>query len=108
MAISLNFETRPVFCEVYFPEPELNLIFELNGEWFYKKSGVKTIDLMPAFVKKTLAKKELIFKMFAPPASGENDPSQGADWEANYYTEVHQLPRFRIRYRPTENGFYIP
>ena len=108
LAISLNFETRPVFCEVYFPQPELNLIFELNGEWFYKKSGVKTIDLMPAFVKKTLAKKELIFTMFAPPASGENDPSQGADWEANYYTEVHQLPRFRIRYRPTENGFYIP
>jgi hypothetical protein len=109
LAIPLSLSQNPVFCEVTFEESGLNLILELNGWWFYKKPGVKTIDLMPAFYQKPLKEpSELIFKLFAPPATGENDPSQGADWAINYYTEIHRLPEFRIRYQPIETGHYDP
>jgi len=39
-------------------------------------------------------------KIFAPPASGENDPAQGEDWQTNYYTELKKIPTIRIRYAP--------
>lgn len=109
LAIPLTFEKNPVFCEVLFDEPELNAIFEINGHWFYKKPGVTTVDVMSAFYKKPLTKAAtLVFKLFAPPATGENDPSQGEDWAINYYTTLNTLPRFRIRYAPTETGAYRP
>jgi hypothetical protein len=109
LAIPLVFEKNPVFCEVLFDEPELNAVFEINGHWFYKKPGVTTVDVMPAFFKKPLkGAATLTFKLFAPPASGENDPSQGEDWAINYYTTLKTLPRFRIRYAPTEAGPYRP
>lgn len=109
LMIPLQFEKSPVFCEVTFDQDELNVMMEIHGKWFYKKPGVKTIDLMPAFYEKPLSgSRELKFKMFCPPATGENDPSQGEDWAINYYTEVKQLPRFRIRYEPTEIGPYRP
>jgi hypothetical protein len=109
LALPLFLSQNPVFCEVSFEETGLNLIMELNGWWFYKKPGVKTIDLMPAFYQKPLkGPEELIFKIFAPPATGENDPSQGPDWAINYYTEIHQLPEFRIRYQPIETEYYDP
>jgi hypothetical protein len=77
----------------------------LNGKWFYKKTGVRTIDLMPAFFEKPVEGAcELIFRLFAPPAGGVNDPSQGEDWAFNYYTQINKLPQFRIRYEPAETG----
>jgi len=109
LAIPLSFEKSPVFCEVTFEQDELNVMMEINGKWFYKKPGVKTIDLMSAFYEKPLnGPCQLTFKMFTPPGTGENDPSQGEDWMINYYTEVKQLPKFRIRYEATETGPYRP
>jgi hypothetical protein len=103
LALKLCFETNPVFFEVSFEEVELNLIMEFNGQWFYKKPGIKTIDLMPAFYEKALTgPADLTFAMFAPPPTGENDPSQGDDWTVNYYQVIHQMPLFRIRYEPIE------
>lgn len=110
LAIPIQFESSPVFCEVSFEETELNLVMELNGHWFYKKPGVSTIDLMQAFYNKPLkGEAKLTFKLFAPPASGENDSSKGNDdWTTNVYTEITKLPEFRIRYEPTEKGYYVP
>ncbi|MBP3855555.1 MAG: hypothetical protein IK990_08105 [Ruminiclostridium sp.] len=102
LAIPLNFEKNPVFCEVTFEE-ELNLMLEINGRWFYKSPKVKTIDLMSAFFDKPLTEgKGLTLKIFAPPASGENDPADGDDWRINSYTTITKLPDIRIRYEATE------
>ncbi len=107
IALPVKVERSPVFCEVIFDEDNLNAVFEFNGKWFYKKPGVKTIDLMPAFFEKPLESGgELIFKLFAPPAEGVNDPAQGEDWTIDYYTQIKKLPQFRIRYEPTEIGYY--
>jgi hypothetical protein len=103
LSIPLVFEKNPVFCEVNFSEDDinLNLIMELNGRWFYKKPGVKTIDLAPAFFQNRLTgKKELTFRLFAPPPDGINDPAQGQDWEINYTAAIQEMPEFRIRYAP--------
>ena len=79
----------------------MNLMMELNGHWFYKAPGVKCIDMMSAFFKKPLDKAaDMTLKIFAPPASGENDESQGDDWQTNYYTELKSLPQIRIRFAP--------
>jgi len=96
-------EKNPVFCEVYFDEQtiDMNLMMELNGHWFYKAPGVKCIDMMSAFFKKPLeSEADMSLKIFAPPASGENDPSQGEDWMTNYYAELKALPEVRIRFAP--------
>ena len=74
-------------------------MMEINGKWFYKSPEAKTIDFMPAFFEKPLdGAADLTLKIFAPPASGENDPSQGADWQTNYYTTITKLPNIRIRF----------
>ncbi len=100
ISVPLKFEKNPVFCEVTFDEP-LNLMMEINGKWFYKSPEASTIDLMPAFFEKPLdGAKELDLKIFAPPASGENDPSQGENWQFNYYATINKLPSVRIRYNP--------
>ena len=102
IAIPLNFEKDPVFCEVTFEE-ELNLMLELNGRWFYKSPKVKTIDLMSAFYDSRLTEaKGLTLKIFAPPASGENAPADGDDWQTNSYTTITKLPTIRIRYEAVE------
>jgi hypothetical protein len=103
LAISLCFDKNPVFCEINFSEDDinLNLMMEINGRWFYKKPGVKSIDLIPAFFQNKLTgKQEITLKIFAPPPDGVNDPSQGQDWEINYYTEMKNPPEIRIRYAP--------
>ncbi len=98
LAVTLHFEKDPVFCEVTFEE-ELNLMLEINGRWFYKSPKAKTIDLMPAFYENRLnGAADLTLKIFAPPASGENDPKDGADWQTNSYTTISKLPDIRIRY----------
>jgi hypothetical protein len=77
-------------------------MLEINGRWFYKKSGVKTIDLMPAFFEiKGVTPKDCGLRIFAPPAEGINDPSQGEGWELNYRTEIKNPPEMRVRYEPT-------
>ncbi|MDR2559412.1 MAG: hypothetical protein LBC86_07725 [Oscillospiraceae bacterium] len=108
LSIPLTFESDPVFCEVAFREDDalqagLNLMLEINGRWFYKAPKAKTIDLMPAFYNNRLSgKTELSLKIFAPPASGENNPADGADWHINSYTTITKLPDIRIRYEPCE------
>lgn len=100
VAIPLHFEKNPVFCEVTFEEP-VNLMMEINGKWFYKSPEAKTIDLMSAFYEKPLdGECDMTLKIFAPPASGENDPSQGEDWQLNYYSELTKMPQIRIRFAP--------
>ena len=57
-------------------------MMELNGKWFYKAPEAKTIDIDAPHSLRSLCEgaADLTLKIFAPPASGENDPSQGADW----------------------------
>jgi uncharacterized protein YneR len=105
LSIPLHFEKDPVFAEVNFDEElqDLNLMMEINDHWFYKAPGVKMIDLMPAFFEKKLnGPCELSLNLFAPPATGENDPSQGDDWAENYYTVIKKLPDIRLRFEPIE------
>lgn len=98
LAVSVTLEKNPEFFEVTFEEP-LNLMMEINGRWFYKAPDTKTIDLMPAFFDASLEPgTELTLNIFAPPASGENDPSQGDDWTTNYYCTIQKMPQMRIRY----------
>lgn len=103
LEIPVHFEGDPVFCEAYFDDDleDANLMMEINGRWFYKAPGVKCIDFMSAFYNNRLeGEKKLTLRLFAPPATGENDPSQGPDWQTNYYAEIKNLPRLRIAYKP--------
>jgi hypothetical protein len=104
LSIPLTFEKDPVFCEVIFDGDDiaLNLMMEINGRWFYKKPGVKHIDLMSAFFNKKLPRPGALcpLRIFAPPPEGVNDPAQGEGWEENYYSLIHSLPQMRIRYAP--------
>ncbi|MCH5268831.1 MAG: hypothetical protein J1E62_10890 [Lachnospiraceae bacterium] len=94
------FADTPEFCELTFDE-DVNLMIEINGRWFYKAPETKTVDLMPAFFDNPLqGSKELAITMFAPPATGQNDPEQGEDWTRNYYCTIHKLPELRLRYEP--------
>lgn len=101
LAIPLHFEKNPVFCEVTFAD-EGNYMMELNGKWFYRSPRAKTIDLMSAFYEKPLdGPCDMTLKLFAPPASGENDLSL-PDGLYNAYTAVEKLPSIRIRFAPVE------
>jgi hypothetical protein len=105
LIIPIPFQNNPHFAEVLFDDMliNLNLMMEFHGHWFYKAPGVKVIDLMPAFFEKPIdGACDIDLKLFAPPASGENDPSQGDDWTENYYTLIPKSPEFRIRFEPIE------
>lgn len=104
IAVTLHFEKNPHFCELYFDDDdEGNYMIELNGMWFYKSPKAKVIDLMSAFFEKPLeGSADMTLKFFAPPASGENDPSQGDDWAENYYYTVKKLPKVRVLCEPVE------
>ena len=99
--LSVRPEREPVFFELFFEEA-LNLMIEVNGRWFYKSPGVKTVDLMPAFfapgAPSVQPGQELKIRMFAPPADGENKETEREDWDVNHYTEMNRLPKLRIRY----------
>ena len=96
IAVLLHFEGDPVFCELSF-KSEDNLMLELNGTWFYKAPKTKFVDLMPAFFENRLdGETDLTLKIFAPPASGENDVSGSVD----NYSVISELPDIRIRYEP--------
>ena len=101
IAVPLHFEAAPVFCELFFRD-DSNLMLELNGRWFYKAPETKYIDLMPAFYEKPVdGSCDMLLKIFAPPASGENDLS-AEDGMFNYYYVLERLPEIRIRTAPTE------
>lgn len=105
LAIPIHFDCNPAFCEAYFEEDliDANFMMLLNGQWFYKAPGVKCIDFMEAFFKKPLQNEcDMDLYIFAPPASGENDPTQGDDWQTNYYYTVNTLPKLRVRYHAIE------
>ena len=101
MTIPIAFEKSPTFCEVTFVEDDinLNLMMEINGRWFYKKPGAKTIDLMSAFFDGNVAQ-DCALNIFAPPPNGTNDPSQGEGWETNYLAQIKNHPELRVRYAP--------
>lgn len=101
LSIPLHFDSNPHFCEAIFEE-ELNLMLEINGKWFYKSPKAKTIDLMSAFFEKPLTTAtDLTLKIFAPPASGENDLSI-ENGLLNTFTTINKLPHIRIRLEPIE------
>lgn len=102
VAVDIKMEGNPEFFEINFEE-ELNIMMEINGKWFYKAPETKTVDLMPAFFESEIKEGQILtLKMFAPPATGENDESQGDDWAVNYYTEMKKMPELRIRYEAVE------
>ena len=103
IAMELDFEDDPVFAEAYFEDglEDANLMMEINGRWFYKAPGVKCIDLMPAFFNRRLkGSTKLYLNIFAPPATGRNDETQGEDWAENFYYTIEKLPRIRLRFKP--------
>jgi len=57
---------------------------------------------MSAFFKKPLTGPcDLTLKIFAPPASGENDIST-EDGLYNSYTTIEKMPNIRLRFEPIE------
>ena len=57
---------------------------------------------MSAFFEKPLEGEcDLTLRLFAPPASGENDLS-AADGLYNAYTTIEKLPEIRIDFEPVE------
>ncbi|MCL2499732.1 MAG: hypothetical protein FWE90_05280 [Defluviitaleaceae bacterium] len=107
LAIPIEFESDPVFCEIVFDGmlKDLSFMVEINGKWFYKKPAVTTIDLMSAFFDKPLRQATVLdVLLFATPSEGVNDPAHGDDWDINHYTQIDALPAFRIRYKPTIGG----
>ncbi|MBP5462756.1 MAG: hypothetical protein J6Y20_11640, partial [Lachnospiraceae bacterium] len=116
LCVPVKIESRPVFFEAYFDGElvEENLMLEVNGTWFYKKPGVRCIDMSSAWFNgsndscNSVGKKnnkpdseesEVVVTIIAPPASGENDLSL-PDGDINYYRTLTALPRFRVRYAP--------
>jgi len=103
VAMELEFDGDPVFAEANFKGTlaDANLMMEINGMWFYKASGVTFVDLMPAFFNKRLkGRAKIMLNIFAPPATGENDPKQGKGWDTDYYYELKELPDIRLRFEP--------
>ena len=103
ISIPMTFDKEPVFCEAYFKDElkDANLMMELNSRWFYKAPGNEFVDFMPAFFGgNKVAGKTMTLKIFAPPATGENDPAQGDDWTINWYYTLNKLPEIRVEYEP--------
>ena len=97
--IPVHFDGDPCFCELYF-EDDSNLIIELNGRWFYKAPETKFVDLMPAFYEDHLSgSTDMLLRIFAPPATGENDTST-EDGLFNYYYTLRKIPEIHIRTAP--------
>lgn len=101
IAIPVHLESNPHFFELVF-EDDSNLMIEINGTWFYKSPKAKTIDVMSAFFKKPVnGPCDMTLKIFAPPATGENDIST-EDGLYNSYTTIEKLPKIRLRFEPIE------
>ena len=99
LAVPIDFEGDPEFCEMTV-EQEIGLMVELNGRWFYKAPGAKTIDMMSAFFHTPLdGPTTLVMKIFAPPADGINPEDGHEDWMTNYRVTLAEAPKMRIRYQ---------
>lgn len=109
--INCHFGKNPHFFEVYFDDElrDMNLMLEFGGYWFYKKPGVKYIDLMSYFFENPLKRKaDIPLRIFCPPADGLNHPEDGSDpftapdgeWLTNSFTVLPKLPRLRISEEP--------
>lgn len=73
-----------------------------NG--FIRHRRLKQLTLCRRFLSSEIKEGQVLtLKMFAPPATGENDESQGDDWAVNYYTEMKKMPELRIRYEAVED-----
>lgn len=92
----LSFEKLPEFCEMTF-EKELALMIDFGGKWFYKASGVETIDFMPYFYENGFVS-NVEMHIFSTPAMGENVDDGHEDWSVNYYSAMNSEPDIRIRY----------
>lgn len=103
LTMVLKMDGNPIFAEANFTDElaDANLMMEINGRWFYKAPGVTFVDFMPAFFNNQLTGPcEMEIHIFAPPATGENDPTQGEDWAENYYYTMTKLPDVRLRFEP--------
>ena len=109
----VHFNKTPVFFELYFDEETIdsNLMIEFDGHWFYKKPGVKCIDLMPYFFEHSLTgPADFKLRFFATPADGLNHPENNespdtaafGDWMNNVYTVLPKLPTIRIEEEPIQ------
>ena len=98
IAIPIEFEGSPQFCEMTV-EQETGLMVQLNGRWFYKAPGTKTIDMMSAFFECPLSGPQtLTLRLFAPPSDGVNVDDGSRDWAVNYRVTLREAPKMRIRY----------
>lgn len=113
--LELEFKVKknPVFAEIYFENSlqNLNLMIELDGWWFYKKPGIKCIDIMSYFFEnKIRLPKTLKLHFFTPPKDGLNYPDDDSDpfqapngsWMDIVSTEFPSEPRLRIQYKGVE------
>lgn len=109
--LPVHFNKNPHFFELYFDKELLNsnLMIEFNGYWFYKKPGVKCIDLMSYFFENPLSgAADMKLRFFCPPADGMNHPYDGSDpyeagdgdWMTNSYAVLPKLPEVRIVEEP--------
>ena len=74
-------------------------MIEMQGKWFYKAPGVKTIDFMSlVFEKKVDGPTELAMRIFITPPEGVNPKTDKEDWNLNYYGRMEKAPELRIRY----------
>ena len=62
--------------------------------------AVLIISIIPMLCKPLEGECDMTLKIFAPPASGKNDPSQGDDWAENYYYTMEKLPTVRLEFEP--------
>ena len=111
IALPINLKDIPVFFEVTFDE-EVSLMIECLGRWFYKASGVKTIDMMSIFYE---AKREgkleelskeigsAVLNIFVTPKDGVNPKTGDADEYINYYDIINTCPEIRIRYEACDH-----
>ena len=96
--------------ELYFEDEllDMNLMIEFGGYWFYKKPGVKCVDLMTYFFENPLnGPADMKVRLFTPPADGLNHPESGdsdtaadGDWMYNTYTVFPKMPEIRIEEEP--------
>ena len=99
--IPIHLDEAPQFFELRF-EDDSNLMIELGGKWFYKSPKVKTLDLMSVFFENPIEPpEEMTLRIFAPPATGENDLTL-EDGLTNAYQTIEKLPDSRIEYGPVE------
>jgi len=109
----VHFNKTPVFFELYFDDDLINsnLMIEFNGYWFYKKPGVKCVDLMSYFFENSLTgPADFKLRFFATPADGMNHPENNespdtaafGDWMNNVYTVLPKLPTIRIEEEPIQ------